>query len=84
MEINSVNATVPTDRQSMSTESSEPKATERNETTTQETREAYKVDISREAAQKTMEAAASEENTASGPENSEEVKAYTNTGKIAG
>lgn len=80
MEVTSVNATVPTDRQTMAIENREPKQTETNETAGQENREAYRVEISRQA----MEASQNQENTASGPENAEAVKAYTSAGKIAG
>lgn len=83
MELNSVNATVPNDRQAVAIENREPKETERNESASQESREAYKVEISREA-QKSLEAAASQENVSSDAENSDAVKAYTNTGRIAG
>lgn len=83
MELNSVNATVPNDRQAVAIENREPKETEKSESASQESREAYKVEISREA-QKTLEASANQENAASEAENSEAVKAYTNTGRIAG
>lgn len=83
MELNSVNATVPNDRQAVAVENREPKETERNETASQESREAYKVEISKEA-QKNLEAASVQENASSEAENSDSVKAYTNTGRIAG
>lgn len=80
MELNSVNATVPTDRQTMATENREPRQTETRESVPQENREAYRVEISRQA----MEAASTQEPAASGPENSEAVQAYNSAGRIAG
>lgn len=83
MEISSVNATVPTDRQTMATENREPKPEETTETRPQESREAYRVDISTEA-QKKLETAASQEPPPPPPETPEPVSAYTNAGRLAG
>lgn len=83
MEISSVNASVPTDRQTMATETREPKSEETSETRTQESREAYRVEISKEA-QKKMETSASEEPPPPSPETPEAVSAYTNAGRLAG
>ncbi len=80
MEINSVNASVPTDRQTMTPENRETKQTEAREAAPQENREAYRVDISRQA----MEAASNQAAAASGPDNSEAVQAYDSAGRIAG
>lgn len=81
MEINSINATVPTDRSASTMESKESKQSEQNESVTQENREAYRVDISKEA-QKKMESET--DVAASALENSEAVKAYSNAGRLAG
>ena len=80
MEVNSVNASVPAGRQTLAIENTEPKRTEATETASQENREAYRVEISQEAQQ----ASAAQESEVVGPENVEAVKAYTNTGRIAG
>lgn len=75
MEINSVNASVPVDRQTLNTENQEPRKTETVETTPQADSEAYRVDLSQEAqtAQASGEAV-----------NSEAVQTYTRGAQIAG
>jgi hypothetical protein len=82
METTAVNSTVPTDRQNLAVENREPRQTEKTETSSQENREAYRVDLSKEA--QAVQETSGNGNTASGPENSEAVKAYTSAGRIAG
>lgn len=85
MEINSVNASVPVDRQTLSTENQEPTRTEVNETSSQENREPYTVNISQEA--QTAQAnggATAPETVPTGVQGSEAVQTYTSGGQIAG
>lgn len=85
MDVTSVNSSVPTDRQTYSSEATEPKRTETNETTTQENREAYRVSISSEALRtQTTSNESPPAPPASPSEGSEAVQTYTRGAQIAG
>ncbi|MBU1172404.1 MAG: hypothetical protein KKD44_22835 [Proteobacteria bacterium] len=85
MDINSVNASVPVDRQTLASENQEPKQTEVNETRSQESREPYRVNISQEAQQAQANGSTTPpESLPSGTAGSEAVQTYTSAGQIAG
>jgi hypothetical protein len=83
MEVNSVNASVPVERQTMNTENQETRRPEPAETAPPTNTDAYRVELSQEA-QSAQETGTVTPPDAMGSESSEAVQTYTRAGQIAG
>lgn len=83
MEVNSVNASVPVERQAMNTENQETRRPEPVETAPPTNTEAYRVELSQEA-QRAQDTSTVTPSDAMGGGGSEAVQTYTRAGQIAG